>query len=72
MAARRGGIEEFRTQGIRANNDRVFALEVSGPDLYKLLQFFEHVATGNKSYLETRDAVLFAEKFRDQARAQGF
>ncbi len=66
----------FQTNGKRANQGKVFDLPFSGEEIYRLILFFEEeavkAANENAGYSYLRACVLWAEKIRQRARAQGF
>jgi hypothetical protein len=64
--------ERERVNGGRKRDLRNIAIEFSTHDLYHLLKFLEERAVHSTSYVEVRQAVLFSEMIREQARAQGF
>ena len=66
------GEDSVATAGIRANRKRGFQIALTGEQLYWLLAGLERVALRSENYPEVRNAVLFAERIRAQAKAQGF
>jgi hypothetical protein len=64
--------EKLKAQGYRAVDVRNITIEFARHDLARLLQFLEDRAIKTENYFEVRQAVLFSEMIRDQARSQGF
>lgn len=64
----------YVSKGIGANRQVHFNFTMTGKEVYDLLQFFEHLALESKgrSYDHVRSCVLWSEKFRAEARTQGF
>lgn len=64
--------ERERNNGALKRDFKNFSIVFSHHDLYHLLKFIEDRAIRAESYAEVRQAVLFSEMIREQARAQGF
>jgi hypothetical protein len=64
--------ERERERGGQKKDFKNCALQFSHHDLYHLLKFIEERAIRADSYAEVRQAVLFSEMIRRQAREQGF
>jgi hypothetical protein len=64
-------MDRLRAQGYTKPMLENIHLELSQSDFYELLKFIEGRAVGNSNYFEIRQAVLFSEMFRGQAREQG-
>jgi hypothetical protein len=64
--------EQARSGGTQKKDFRNFTLTLSPHDLYWLLKFLETRAIASDNYLEVRQAVLFSEMIREQAKEQGF
>jgi len=65
-------VATLQTRGIKRNRNGMFKLELTGEDVYRLLQLLEDRAVAETAYLEVRQSVYFADKLREQAREQGF
>lgn len=64
--------ERERGAGAAKKDFKNYAISFSHHDLYYLLKFIEERAIRADSYAEVRQAVLFSEMIRRQARDQGF
>lgn len=64
--------ERERLAGSAKRDFKNYSIEFSHHDLYYLLKFIEERAVRAESYAEVRQAVLFSEMIRKQAREQGF
>lgn len=64
--------ERERTAGVQRKDFKNFSIVLSHHDLYHLLQFLEARAVASQNFAEVRQAVLFDEMLRKQAREQGF
>jgi len=65
-------LERLTAQGYPAATVRNIHLEINRDDFGRLLQFLEERAVRTDHYLEVRQAVLFSEMLRAQARTQGY
>lgn len=61
-----------RNAGSQKKQFKNFSIVYSHHDLHHLLKFIEERAIRADSYAEVRQAVLFSEMIRRQAREQGF
>lgn len=64
--------ERERTAGAQRRDFKNILIEFSHHDLYHLLAFLEARAVASGNYAEVRQAVLFNDMIRKQAREQGF
>ena len=64
--------ERERNNGALKRDFKNYSIVFSHQDLYHILKFIEDRAIRSESYAEVRQAVLFSEMIRTQARAQGF
>jgi hypothetical protein len=64
--------ERERNRGALKRDFKNYTLQFSHQDLYHILKFIEDRAIRSESYAEVRQAVLFSEMMRKQAREQGF
>jgi hypothetical protein len=64
--------ERERTAGVQRKDFKNILIELSHHDLYHLLGFLEARAVASGNYAEVRQAVLFSEMIRQQAKEQGF
>jgi len=66
----------LETKRIQRNRRLQFNLSLTGEEIYRHLNILEDVAVRSAahagSYLEIRECVLLAERFRAEARKQGF
>ena len=60
------------TQGVRANRQRAFKLQMDGEDLYDLLELLRRVAVESGQYQVVARAVTYERLLYTQARDQGF
>ena len=75
MATVADSLPYYVSKGVKANRNMRFTFTLTGLEVYDLLQFLEHLAVQGKNagdYDFVRSCVLWAEKFREQAKQQGF
>jgi len=65
-------LDRLRAQGISVSQISNIELSINRDDFGRILQFIEERAVKSESYLEVRQAVLFSEMLRSQARDQGY
>lgn len=65
-------LASLQTRGIKQNRTGIFTLQLTGEDVYGLLQLLEERAAPQGKYLEVKQSVYFAEHVREQVRGQGF
>ena len=64
--------DRLRAAGVPRQYTQPIDLTLDRTDFGRLLEFIEQRAVRSENYLEVRQAVLFSELLREQARKQGY
>lgn len=65
-------VERLTAQGVPRALVAPIVIQFERHDLARLLEFIEQRAVRSENYIDVRQAVLFSEMLREQARKQGF
>lgn len=67
-----GEVRGCETNGIRANRNKVFTFELSGPEVYELTGMLRKLAIESRCYPDIEAAVKYERLLFRQAHQQGF